>query len=75
MISIMENAGSPRPRANKLKPGMCNFSVHMPSLGRHIIGRSAVLTGATSSGRHFLVCDVEGLERIHPAAGRAREHK
>ena len=53
-----------------LKPGLCNFSVHMPLAARQVWGRFTTLLGFKSDSKHALVALCERTERKHPAAGR-----
>jgi hypothetical protein len=76
MISNVDNEAAKKPsqingRAPRtLKPGLCNFSVHMPQAARQLWGRFTTLLGCKSDSQHALVALCERTERKHPAAGR-----
>lgn len=53
-----------------LKPGMCNFSTHMPLSARQAWGRFTTLLGFKSDSKHALVALCERMERKTPALGR-----
>lgn len=57
-------------RLGSLKPGMCNFTIHMPAAVRRVAGRATTLLQLKSDSRAGLRWMVSGLERDLPRAGR-----